>query len=179
MYCLTKAFISGAINSIPCTKLLIDSGCETTCVSSSLVPPKCYTGKSVLLQSYRSSDKGEYVPLATVHLNIASFSRVVEVAVCSDMADEALLGSDLGLDTLSQWLHLVGNKTVCQTRAQAALEQAKEIADRDALASSGAVVHSLGDIFNFDDNFFTPEPMHATHPDPTNSLSTSSSRTYF
>ena len=100
-------------------------------------------------------------------LNIASFSRVVEVAVCSDMADEALLGTDLGLDTLSQWLHLVGNKTVCQTRAQAALEQAKEIADRDALASSGAVVHSLGDIFNFDDNFFTPEPMHATPPYPT------------
>ena len=94
---------------------------------------------------------------------------MVEVAVCIDMADEALLGSDLGLDTLSQWLHLVGNKPVCQTRAQAALEQAKEIANCDALASSGAVVHSLGNIFNFDDNFFTPEPMHATPPHPTTS----------
>ena len=57
----TKALISGAINSIPCTELLIDSGCEITCVPSSLVPPKCNTGKSVLLQSYRSSDKGAYL----------------------------------------------------------------------------------------------------------------------
>ena len=88
---------------------------------------------------------------------------MVEVAVCSDMADEALLGSDLGLDTLSQWLHLVGNKTVCQTRAQAALEQAKEITDRDALASSGAVVHSLGDIFNFDE-IFSPLSLCMPHP---------------
>ena len=54
---------------------------------------------------------------------------MVEVAVCSDMADEALFGSDLGFGTLNQWLHLVGNKTVCQIRAQAALEKAKEIAD--------------------------------------------------
>ena len=40
-----KALISGDINSIPCTKLLIHSGCEITCVSSSLVTPKCYTVK--------------------------------------------------------------------------------------------------------------------------------------
>ena len=42
-----KAFISCSINSIPCTKLLVDSACEITCISSSLVPPTCHTGKSV------------------------------------------------------------------------------------------------------------------------------------
>ena len=76
-----KAFINGTINSIPCTKLLVDSGCEITCISSLLVPPKCYTGHSVLLQSFRSSDKGNYAPLAKVHLKIDSFDGIVEVAV--------------------------------------------------------------------------------------------------
>ena len=42
--------------------------------------------------------KGNFVtPLAKVHLKIDTFDNVVEVAVCTDMSDEALLGSDLGL----------------------------------------------------------------------------------
>ena len=37
------------------TPLLVDSGCEISCVSSSLAPPPptCYTGMSVLLQSFQ------------------------------------------------------------------------------------------------------------------------------
>ena len=47
-----------AILTVPCDKLLVDRGYETTCISSSLVIPKCYTGTSVLLQSFQNSDKG-------------------------------------------------------------------------------------------------------------------------
>ena len=157
-----KAFISGSINSIPCTQLLVDNGCEIT--SSSLVPPTYYTGKSVLLQSIRSSDKGNFVPLAKVHLKIDTFDSVVEVAVCTHMTDEALLGSDLGLSNLSQWLKSVDSKSMCQTQtpAQEAVEHAQTNADNVALTSSEAEVHSLGDIFNFEDDFFCPKSINAT-----------------
>ena len=77
--------------------------------------------------------------------------------MCTYMSDEALLGSDLGLSNLSQWLKSVDSKSTCQTRtrARAAIEHAQKTADNTALTSSEAEVHSLGDIFNFEDDFFS------------------------
>ena len=130
-----KAFISSSVNSIPSTKLLVDSGCEILFQYSLLVPPKCYTGKSVLLQSFRSSDKVNSFSLAKFYLKIDTFDNVVEVAVCTDMSDEALLGSDLGLGNLSKWLKSVDSKSMCQTRtrAEAAIEHAQTTADNAGL----------------------------------------------
>ena len=151
----------------PCSKLLVDSGCEITCISSSLISPDCLTGKQVLLQSFRSSGKGDLFPLAKVHLKVGSFSRDVEVAVCNDLTDDVLLGSDLGLDNLGNWLTQANTKLVCQTRAQADQEQAQE-----TVVNSGAETHTLGELFNFEDDFLAPEPVHATPPDPNPSVLT-------
>ena len=101
-----------------------------------------------------------------MHLKVGSFSRDVEVAVCNDLTDDVLLGSDLGLDNLGNWLTQANTKLVCQTRAQAAQEQAQETVDREAFVNSGAETHTLGELFDFEDDFFAPEPVHATHPDP-------------
>ena len=79
----------------------MDSGSDVTCVSKRLVDSCSYTGKATLIKSYKSSDVSICSPLAIFRLQVADFDKLVEVAVCVDMADDILLG--LNLHSLCKW----------------------------------------------------------------------------
>ena len=50
-------------------KLVLDSGVEKTVVQIDLAPPVMYTGKSVVLDSFRGNDKTTH-PLAVVRIQV-------------------------------------------------------------------------------------------------------------
>ena len=72
-------------------------------------------------------------------------------AVSNELTDDALLGSDLGLGNLSEWLKLAQSNSICQTRAQAATELTEAKSDQTYLTNSGASPKLL----EFSDDFFS------------------------
>ena len=128
-----------------------------------LVPASAYTGKSISLKSYKASSTPETQPIAKIRLRLFSFDKLIEVAVVDDISEDVLLGSDLGRSTLANWLLEADNstKSVKVTQAQKKLEVEQDKVD---IAASGASPHLLAEGFNFSDDFFSQEPIHATPP---------------
>ena len=83
-----------------------------------------------------------------------------------DISEDVLLGSDLGRSTLANWLLEADNstKSVKVTRAQKKLEVEQDKVDSNNIAASGASPHLLAETFDFSDDFFSQEPVHATPP---------------
>ena len=122
-----------------------------------------------MLNTYRNSDATSRAPLAKVRFQVADLDKCVKVAICDDMADDILLGHDLGADTLGKWLlnlPSLPDTTVYQTRAQAAAQAEQDLADKAARLTSGTP-RSLEDIFPFEDDIFESSlytPLHQLTP---------------
>ena len=83
-----------------------------------------------------------------------------------DISEDVLLGSDLGRSTLANWLLEADNstKSVKVTRAQKKLKVEQDKIDSNNITASGASPHLLAEAFDFSDDFFSQEPVHATPP---------------
>ena len=150
--------VQGKVNGKLCNALKIDTGCAHTVVDASLVPTKMYTGKRVHLSAANRTPMD--LPLAMVKFDLGGHSFTHEVAVMDGCAEQALLGSDLGiLDQLID-LEREQRKTptvgAVSTRHQVKEEDEQRMADKDATEQSGVTPTSLDGIFDFQDDFFQP-----------------------
>ena len=71
---------------------------------------------------------------------------------------------------MGDWLKLAEGNQVCITRAQSEAEAELEVDDQKALVESQASLHLLGDVFDFDSEFFQDHTAHAIPPYPPPSI---------
>ncbi|GFO32859.1 Pol polyprotein [Plakobranchus ocellatus] len=79
--------------------LLRDSGCNTVGVSKSLVPPDCYTGKSMLVNTFCCRDK--LFPTCIINIETPYFSGDVEACLMDSPIADVILGNINGLSSES------------------------------------------------------------------------------
>ncbi|GFO20092.1 reverse transcriptase [Plakobranchus ocellatus] len=81
-----------------CT-LLRDSACNTVGVSKSLAPPDCYTGKSILVNTFCCRDK--LFPTCIIKIETPYFSGNVEACLMDSPIADVILGNINGLSSES------------------------------------------------------------------------------
>ncbi|GFN74046.1 phospholipase a2 [Plakobranchus ocellatus] len=79
--------------------LLRDSGCNTVGVSKSLVPPDCYTGKSMLVNTFCCTNK--LFPTCIINIETPYFSGNVEACLMNSPIADVILGNINGLSSES------------------------------------------------------------------------------
>ncbi|GFO19363.1 Zinc finger protein [Plakobranchus ocellatus] len=79
--------------------LLRDSGCNTVGVSKSLVPPDCYTGKSMLVNTFCCKNK--LFPTCIINIKTPYFSGDVEACLLDSPIADLILGNINGLSSES------------------------------------------------------------------------------
>ncbi|GFN91633.1 reverse transcriptase [Plakobranchus ocellatus] len=79
--------------------LLRDSGCDTVGVSKSLVPPDCYTGKSMLVNIFCCKNK--LFPTCIINIKTPYFSGDVEACLLDSPIADVILGNINGLSSES------------------------------------------------------------------------------
>ncbi|GFO34988.1 reverse transcriptase [Plakobranchus ocellatus] len=77
--------------------LLRDSGCNTVGVSKSLVPPDCYTGKSMLVNTFCCKNK--LFPTCIINIKTPYISGNVEACLLDSPIADAILGNINGLSS--------------------------------------------------------------------------------
>ncbi|GFO32953.1 gypsy retrotransposon integrase-like protein 1 [Plakobranchus ocellatus] len=104
--------------------LLRDSGCNTVGVSKSLVPPDCYTGKSMLVNTFCCKNK--LFPTCIINIKTPYFSGYVEACLLDSPIADVILGNIDGLSSESSPFdsnssHVFPNSSIAcvVTRAQA------------------------------------------------------------
>ena len=90
-----------------CSKLLVDTGADKSVVRADCVPKECFTGKSVVLGSYNGK-RPQTHPTTLLQFDIGPVKGTFEVAVARLLDQDALLGSELGVDAIL--------KLACQVR---------------------------------------------------------------
>ncbi|GFO15100.1 gypsy retrotransposon integrase-like protein 1 [Plakobranchus ocellatus] len=78
--------------------LLRDSGCKTVGVCKSLVPPDCYTGRSMLVDTFCCKNK--IFPTCIVSIRTPYFSGDVEACLLDNPITDVILGNINGLSSL-------------------------------------------------------------------------------
>ncbi|GFO47186.1 reverse transcriptase [Plakobranchus ocellatus] len=79
--------------------LLRDSGCDTVGVSKSLVPPDCYTGKSMLINTFCCRD--QLFPTCIINIKTPYFTGDVEACLMDSPIADVILGNINGLSSES------------------------------------------------------------------------------
>ncbi|GFO13149.1 Zinc finger protein [Plakobranchus ocellatus] len=79
--------------------LLRDSGCNTMGVSKSLVPPDCYTGKSMLVNTFCCRD--QLFPTCMINIKTPYFTGDVEACLMDSPIADVILGNINGLSSES------------------------------------------------------------------------------
>ncbi|GFN88263.1 reverse transcriptase [Plakobranchus ocellatus] len=79
--------------------LLRDSGCNTVGVSKSLVPPDCYTGKSILVNTFCCRD--QLFPTCMINIATPYFSGDIEACLLDSPIADVILGNINGLSSES------------------------------------------------------------------------------
>ncbi|GFO24393.1 reverse transcriptase [Plakobranchus ocellatus] len=79
--------------------LLRDSGCKTVGVSKSLVPPDCYTGKSMLVNTFCCRD--QLFPTCMINIKTPYFTGDVEACLMDSPTADVILGNINGLSSKS------------------------------------------------------------------------------
>ncbi|GFN97867.1 reverse transcriptase [Plakobranchus ocellatus] len=78
--------------------LLRDSGCNTVGVCKYLVPPDCYTGRSMLVNTFCCKNK--LFPTYIVNIQIPYFSGDVEACLLDHPIADVILGNINGLNSV-------------------------------------------------------------------------------
>ncbi|GFO46077.1 reverse transcriptase [Plakobranchus ocellatus] len=79
--------------------LLRDSGCNTVGVSKSLVPPDCYTGKSMLVNTFCCRD--QLFPTCMINIKTPYFTGDIEACLMDSPIADVILGNINGLSSES------------------------------------------------------------------------------
>ncbi|GFN90306.1 reverse transcriptase [Plakobranchus ocellatus] len=79
--------------------LLRDSGCNTVGVSKSLVPPDCYTGKSMLVNTFCCRD--QLFPTCMINIKTPYFTGDIEACLMDSPIADVILGNIDGLSSES------------------------------------------------------------------------------
>ncbi|GFO20372.1 hypothetical protein k02a2.6-like [Plakobranchus ocellatus] len=81
--------------------LLRDSGCNTVGISKSLVPPDCYTGKSMLVNTFCCRD--QLFPTCMINIKTPYFTGDVEACLMDSPIADVILGNINGLSSESSF----------------------------------------------------------------------------
>ena len=138
-------------------------------------------GRQVVLDTFKGNNPTLY-PLGRVELDIGPVQGAHEVAVCTEMEEDALLGADLGVHACIQLLHVARGKIEKQskiddeqqlkpnrirmTKGQKAREEKIQREDEQASGKSASEPTPLSDLFDFDDSVFDDSVGVAADPVP-------------
>ena len=141
--------VDGWLAGVAVKGLRVDTGADRTVVRAEFVPQDAYTGKTIVLDSWRGAQMSKH-RVARISVKVGSVEAVREVAVADTPECPALLGLDLGTPLKVEMMSMVmaqmkeaqPEENVCSeiseeevvapvrgTRAQVASEQERERAD--------------------------------------------------
>ena len=166
---------------MPVKGLKVDTGSGRTLVHREYIPGAAYTGKTVVLDSWRGGQLSKH-RLARIALKIGDVEELAEVVVVDTLDCPAILGNDLGSELRERLLSLMLEKAkaaqlncdknvvpmqteelkvnfVRASRAQVDKEKVEEEQDAIAAARSECDPLPLSEIFNFSDAFFELDPL--------------------
>ena len=144
--------------------LRVDTGAEMTVVHKDFISRTAFTGKSVVLKSWKGAQFSMH-RVARIAIQIGEVEEVAEVAVADKLGYPALLGSDLGrpmpkelfkrvVDQLDVESAVLDSEQVRSTRAQVEMEEARDKGDEIASARAECVSIPLFEFFDFSDSYF-------------------------
>ena len=171
--------VNGWLAGVEAKGLRVDTGADRTVVRTDFVPEEAYTGKSLVLDSWRGSQTSRH-KVARIAIKVGSVEAVREVAVADTLECPALLGQDLGIPLKVEMMGIVmaqlkaaqpeedesGEQSEVEvaapvrgTRAQVISEQNRESADELASAQLECTPVPLSDILDFPDSYFESDPV--------------------
>ena len=186
--------IVGYLAGVKVSGLKVDTGADRTVVRKDFVPEQAYTGRRVLLDSWRGAQISKH-RVARISIKVGLVEEVKEVAVVDTLDCPALLGSDLSkplrIELMTRIMNQlkeeeVGESSEVQmpvvesevepvraTRAQKVKEQLEEEQleeEQNVVALEQKVCDPLplSDILDFPDSYFEDDPV----PTPVEELST-------
>ena len=86
--------VDGCLAGVEVKGLRVDTGADRTVVHQDFIPKVAYTGKSVVLDSWRGAQTSTH-RVAKISIKVGLVEEVTEVAVVDTLDCPALLGSDL------------------------------------------------------------------------------------
>ena len=98
--------VDGCLAGLEVKGLRVDTGADRTVVRQDFVPKEAYTGKSVVLDSWRGSQTSRH-KVAKIAIKVCSVEDVKEVAVVDTLDCPALLGSDLSVPLKVEMMSIV------------------------------------------------------------------------
>ena len=175
--CAGLMSVDGFIEGVAVSGLRVDTGADRTIVRKDLVPELAYTGREVVLDTWKGAQPSKH-KLAKVSIQVGDVTVIRNVAVAESLEYPALLGADLGKPLFVEAMSKIfgnweegeqgesvqdvgsgngdGSKSeaVRATRAQVRKQTTEQEADDLASAQSECEPRSLADVFEFSDDFF-------------------------
>ena len=162
--------VDGWIDGAKVTGLRVDTGADRTIVRKDLVAEEAYTGKVVVLDTWKGAQLSKH-RLARVAIRVGEVSVVKDVAVADTLECPTLLGSDLGKPLyveamkriFESWKEEEKDSAVVEeekveavraTRAQVKKQVEEEVADDLASAQAECKPLPLAEVFDFPDSYF-------------------------
>ena len=177
--------VDGLLAGIEVKGLRVDTGADRTVVHQDFIPKTAYTGRSMILDSWRGAQTSKH-RVARITIKIGLVEEVKEVAVVDTLDCPALLGSDLSNSLKVEMMGMVMDKLksvqpvdsgkgqqseitpVRNTRSQVKREILEEKEDALASAQADNDPLPLSEILDFPDSYFEEDPV----PTPVSELST-------
>ena len=103
--------IDGIISGVFCSDILVDSGSEVTVVHPKVVAENACVGRTILISGFRNKDNDfTECTVACEQIKVGGVCGYFEVAVCDGIGYSALLGRDLGWESLRSLVDLAITK---------------------------------------------------------------------
>ena len=171
--------VDGRLAGLQVKGLRVDTGADRTVVHKDFIPRVAYTGKSVVLDSWKGAQFSKH-RVARIAIQIGAVKEVAEVAVADNLGYPALLGTDLSSELKVEMMGLLINRLDCDqpkdseemqqaqatpirvTRSQDRRQVLDEKADEVVVAQAAKELVPLSEIFDFSDDYFEPDPVTST-----------------
>ena len=167
--CAELMSVDGLIEGVAVSGLRVDTGADRTIVRKDLVPELAYTGREVVLDTWKGAQPSKH-KLANVSIQVGDVTVSRNVAVAENLEYPALLGADLGKPLFVEAMSKIfGNweeekdsavveeekvEAVRATRAQVKKQVEEEVADDLASAQAECKPLPLAEVFDFPDSYF-------------------------
>ena len=156
--------------------LKVDTGSGRTLVHKDYIPRAAYTGKTVVLDSWRGGQRSRH-RLARITIKVDDVEVLAEVVVVDTLECPALLGTNLGSDLTVKLIGLLleAAKLNCEENVvpmqaeevevnfvratEAQVDEVKVEEEQDAITAAPNVSKPLSEIFNFSDELFVEDPI--------------------
>ena len=115
--------IDGTISGTFCSDIFVDSGAEVTVVHHDVVSENAYLDRTILISGFQNRDTDfTECPVAYVQIKAGDVSGHFKVAVCDGIGYSALLGRDLGWESVRSLVDLAITKKKQQEQHQFIVE---------------------------------------------------------